>query len=118
MSSTGKTSPDPLWANAGTKVILRTADEYNAERFSRFLGKHEVMESSTSISFGAHQVRDGVSISEHRQMKPVVSANNIMELNNLEAYLSLPGNTPVARVEFECHELVDQVAGFVPRVDT
>ena len=68
-----------------------------------------MIESSTSISFGAHQVRDGVSISEHRQMKPVVSANDIMALDNLEAYLSLLGNTPVARVEFEYHELVDQM---------
>ena len=48
-------------------------------------------------------------------MKPVVSANDIMELNNLEAYLSLPGNTPVARVEFKYHELIDQAAGFVAK---
>jgi len=99
----------------GTKVIFRAADEYNAERFSRFLGQQEVMESRTSITFGAHQVRDGVSLAEHKQMKPVVSPNDIMSLNNLDAFLSLPGNVPVARVQFPYHELPGNAEGFVAK---
>jgi type IV secretory pathway TraG/TraD family ATPase VirD4 len=101
----------------GTKVIFRAADEYNAERFSRFLGKQEVIESNESITFGAHQVRDGISLSEHRQTKPVVSLNDIMALNNLEAYLSLPGNVPVAKLGFQYHELPGLAVNFIQKIE-
>jgi len=101
----------------GTKVIFRAADEYNAVRFSNFLGTQEVIESNESITFGAHQVRDGVSLSEHRHTKPVVSAHEIMSLNDLEAYLSLPGNVPLANIRFDYHELAKQAEVFVPKVN-
>lgn len=100
----------------GTKVIFRAADEYNAERLSRSLGKKDVIESNESISFGAHQYRDGVSLSEHRQTKPIVTPNDIMALNNLEAYLKLPGNVPVSKVSFEYHKLIDSEPAFLEKV--
>jgi hypothetical protein len=67
---------------------------------SQMLGEQEIMESVEGISYGAHQMRDGVSLNEHKRMKPVVSATDIMSLNDLEAYLKLPGNLPVTRLKF------------------
>ena len=60
----------------------------------------EVLESNESLSMGAHHMRDGVSIAHQRRLQPIVSASEIMELNKLEAYVSLPGNYPVAKLTF------------------
>lgn len=83
-----------------TKVIFRNGDPETAKYMSQMLGEQEIMESVEGISYGAHQMRDGVSLNEHKRMKPVVSATDIMSLNDLEAYLKLPGNLPVTKLKF------------------
>jgi hypothetical protein len=53
------------------------------------------------FSNGANEIRDGVSLNEHKRLKPVVNITDIMSLNDLEAYLKLPGNLPVTKLKFE-----------------
>ena len=83
-----------------TKVIFRNGDPETAKYMSEMLGEQEILESVEGISYGAHQMRDGVSLNEQKRMKPVVSATVIMSLNDLEAYLKLPGNLPVTKLKF------------------
>ena len=45
-------------------------------------------------------MRDGVSLNDQNKMKPVVTPTDLMSLNNREAYLKLPGNLPIAKVQF------------------
>ena len=45
-------------------------------------------------------MRDGVNVSQHRHIKPVVTASQIMQLENLEAYLKFPGKFPVSKIVF------------------
>lgn len=89
----------------GTKLIFRTPDTYTAKRMSEFLGEQEVLEAQESISFGAHQMRDGVSLSDRQHKKPLVDYSELMKLENLTAYLQLPRNFPVAKVTFSYHDL-------------
>lgn len=91
--------------NTGTKVIFRLPDTYTATRISEFLGKQEIIEPNESISYGAHQMRDGVNLSDQRLSKPTISYTDIIQLNNLEAYLQLPGNMPITKVKFEYHNI-------------
>lgn len=88
----------------GTKVIFRTPDSYTAKRMSEFLGEQEVQESQESISFGAHQMRDGVNLSDQKRNKLLVPYSEIMKLPNLTAYLQLPRDFPIARVAFEYNQ--------------
>ena len=62
----------------GTKVLFRAVDTDVASRVARYLGEQEKEEASESISFGAHQMRDGVNLSHQRQTKPVATASQIM----------------------------------------
>jgi type IV secretory pathway TraG/TraD family ATPase VirD4 len=71
-----------------------------ALRVSRYMGEQEKEVASESISFGAHQMRDGVNLSHQIQTKPVVSASQVMLLQNLEAYLRFPGSFPIAKITF------------------
>lgn len=94
------------------KVVFRIEGADIAERMSKWLGVQEVLESAENISYGAHQMRDGVSLNENRKEKPTVHYDKIMKLRNLEAYLKVPGNYPVARVVFKVHDLPNVAAGF------
>lgn len=102
----------------GTKVLFRSVDTHIAERISKYLGDQEKMESSESISFGAHQMRDGVNLSDQKNIKPVVRASDIMMLEDLEAYLKLPGNFPISKVKFEYLKLSFKNEYFVAKQDS
>jgi type IV conjugative transfer system coupling protein TraD len=93
----------------GTKLVFRSPDAYTAKRMSEFLGEQEVVEHSESISFGAHQMRDGVSLAEQRRNKTVIPYTDILNLPNLQAYIKLPCDLPVAKLTFKYHEFNDQI---------
>lgn len=97
-----------------TKVIFRNGDPETAKHMSQMLGEQEVKESMEGISYGANSIRDGVSLNEQKRLKPVVSANDIMILDDLEAYLKLPGNLPVAKVKLNLDQTEKLCLGFMP----
>lgn len=97
----------------GTKVLFRCVDSDIANRVSRYLGEQEKREAAESISFGAHQMRDGVSLSEQKQTKLVVSGSQIMMLNDLEAYLKFPQDLPVTKIKFDYQEIENVTQPFV-----
>ena len=99
----------------GTKVLFRAVDTEVATRVARYLGEHEKEEASESISFGAHQMRDGVNLSHQKQTKPVVNASQIMQLKDLEAYLKFPGNFPVSKIDFSYLKLPVQTAVYIEK---
>jgi len=99
----------------GTKLIFRTPDSYTAKRMSEFFGEQEVLELQESISFGAHQMRDGVSLSGQKRKQSLVSYTQIMQLPNLSAYLQLPQDFPVTKVAFKYLNLPVNQSVFVER---
>ena len=99
----------------GTKLLFRSVDTDVATRTARYLGEQEKQEANESISFGAHQMRDGVNLSNSKQTKPVVNASQIMMLNDLEAYLKFPQNLPVTKIKFDYLEIKGKTLGFVEK---
>ena len=99
----------------GTKVLFRAVDTDMALRVSRYMGEQEKEIASESISFGAHQMRDGVNLSHQIQTKPVVSASQVMQLQNLEAYLKYPGSFPVSRITFSYMKCSLQNLAFIDK---
>lgn len=85
----------------GTKVLFRAVDTDVATRVSRFLGEQEKEEVSTSISYGAHQMRDGVNLNQQKQTKAVITASHVMLLKDLEAYIKYPGGFPISKLTFD-----------------
>ncbi len=100
----------------GTKLLFRSVDTDIATRIARYLGEQEKQEANESISFGAHQMRDGVSLSNNKQIKPVVTASQIMMLGDLEAYLKFPQNLPVTKVKFDYTHIEKKAEIFVKRL--
>jgi len=99
----------------GTKIIFRTPDSHTAKRMSEFLGEQEIVESSESVSFGAHQMRDGVSLSDRKSQKPLIPYTELMKIPNLEAYLQLPRDFPIAHITFTYHAMEKVHEAFVKK---
>lgn len=100
-----------------TKVVFRIEGADVAERLSKWLGMQEVSEMIANISYGAHQMRDGVSLNDLRKEMPTIHPDRLMKLPDLEAYLKLPGDYPIAKVKFKIHELPKIAEGFVEKGD-
>lgn len=67
------------------------------------------------ISYGAHQMRDGVSLNYQCKEKPTIHPDRLMKLPDLQAYLKLPGDYPIAKVSFKVHKFEKMAEGFVER---
>jgi len=111
----GRATTQTMSGLTGTKILFRAPEPVAAKRMSELLGEQEVMEVVESISFGAHQMRDGVSLSDQKRMKLTIPYTDLLQLNNLEAYLRLPGNYPIAKVRFPYHDLPPSVTAFVKK---
>ena len=98
-----------------TKVVFRIEGAEIAERMSKWLGIQEVSETTENISYGAHQMRDGVSLNDQRKEKPTINPDRLMKLPDLEAYLKVPGDYPIAKITFEIHRLAKVAEGFLER---
>lgn len=88
----------------GTKLVFRM-DSYGAKQMSDLFGEQEILEPSESISFGAHQMREGISLTDQQKVRPLISPADLMKLDNFEAFLKFPRNLPATKVKFMLHNV-------------
>ncbi len=96
----------------GTKLCFRQEDPDIARRMSRFFGEREFKEVQEGLSYGAHEMRDGVSLSTIEKTKPTVAPTKILELKDLEAFIKLPGGIPAAKTRFKYQKMHPLTDGF------
>lgn len=89
----------------GTKVCFRQGDADIATRMSKFFGEEEYVEVQEGLSYGAHEMRDGVNLSNIKKFRPTIPSTKILELNNLEAFVKLAGKLPAAKTNFKYYSL-------------
>jgi hypothetical protein len=82
---------------------------------AKVIGQRELIDKKEGFSYGAHEMRDGVSIHEERRQEPIVKPSAFLCLEDLSAFLKLPGNWPVARLEFQLQSRPCREEAFVPR---
>ena len=109
----GNPTARSMASNYNTKVFFRSPEPNTAQWISKTIGENEVSEHSEGISFGAHQMRDGVSINEQKRIKPIVPYTEFMALPNLTAYLKLAGDYPVTKLEFKYINLPEIAEPFI-----
>ncbi len=85
----------------GTKVCFRQGDAEIARRMSSLFGEREIKEMQEGISYGAHEMRDGVTLSNREKSSPTISVSRMLTLNNLEAFVKLPGKYPATKLKFK-----------------
>ncbi len=111
----GRNGAETISGLCGTRVVLAAPDRDTAQWSADSLGRTEVEEVAEGFSYGANTIRDGVSLTPKRELRPLALASEIMQLPNLTGYLRFPGPLPVAGIELT-HVARPKVAErFVPR---
>jgi type IV conjugative transfer system coupling protein TraD len=97
----GRDETEALTALFNTNIFYRTKCPDSAAWMSKIMGGLEMIEKREGYSYGANDMRDGVSVHQERRREPVVKDSEFLELNDLQAFLRLPGNWPVTELKFE-----------------
>lgn len=99
-----------------TSIYFRTPRSETASWVSKELGESEIEEMHENISYGANTMRDGISLSKHKIRRPAVPYTDIQRLDDLEAFLRVSGNFPIAKIKFKVFKSKKQISGFEPAV--
>jgi type IV conjugative transfer system coupling protein TraD len=81
-----------------TKLYFRSTENAICDDVSKQLGEYELLEYDQTTSFGANPIRDGKTLTPNRKTKRVVYPDEIRMLPDLECYIQLPTDAPVAKV--------------------
>lgn len=111
----GREATEALLSFFNTKICFRTESTESAIWAERSMGSQEVIEMREGFSYGANDIRDGVTLNQERRKTPVVMDAQVMNLNDLEAYLKLPGNFPVTKIKFNYKKRNDVATPLVAR---
>ncbi len=90
-----RTGAEALTGLCSTWVLYRANEPATAEWSSKALGNAEHMEAHEGLSYGANEIRDGMTLSLSRQLRPLVLPTELLNLPDREGYLRLPGDWPV-----------------------
>jgi type IV conjugative transfer system coupling protein TraD len=102
-------------SSLSTRFMFRAPDPEIAQWSSKNLGETVIEEVREGISYGANTIRDGVSIQKIEVQKPVVSASEILQLNNLMCYVRVPGDYPITQLHLQPFNRKPTQMGFLLR---
>lgn len=80
------------------------------------LGQVEQVEANEGMSYGANDMRDGVSLSRAQVTRPLVLPTEIVNLENLHGFLRFGRNLPVVRFRSRFVEGPAEVPAFVKKL--
>ncbi|HXH55399.1 MAG TPA: type IV secretion system DNA-binding domain-containing protein, partial [Gammaproteobacteria bacterium] len=95
----GREDAEALSAMYNTNLCYRTKCPDTAQWMSRIVGQREVVEKKEGFSYGANDIRDGVSMHQERRKEALVLESEFLKLNDCEAYLILPENVPITKIK-------------------
>lgn len=94
----GRDEAEALLSMYNTNLCYRTKCPDTAQWMSKLTGQRELIEQREGFSYGANDIRDGVSVQQDRRKEPLILDTEFLKLNDREAYLVLPENTPITKV--------------------
>ncbi|WP_347251917.1 type IV conjugative transfer system coupling protein TraD [Legionella sp.] len=111
----GQSGAKEIFDLLNTRFFFRSPSSDMARLVASELGEEEIEESRESYSYGAESLRDGISLSNQRVNRPIVSYPQILELNDLSCFLRLPGNYPITQLNLSLSKRQAHFKGFIER---
>ncbi|WP_273855276.1 type IV secretion system DNA-binding domain-containing protein [Serratia liquefaciens] len=105
----GKDFADAIWDLLNTKFFFRAPSSTVAEWVAKELGEMRHMKFRDQYSYGVDTIRDGVSFSKDEVRELLVSYSDVQKLNDLQCYVTLPGDYPVVKMDIK-YKAMRQVA--------
>ena len=112
----GHDAATTLSSAPSTKVILRTDEPETAKWASELIGSHEVERLQVTQLAGLSTYREGVNLSPHRTVEPLVLADEIKLLQPLNGYLCIAGNNRTT-IHIPKDYLTEKHEPFIPRAE-
>ena len=101
--------------NIFTWFFFRSPSADLAKIVSQELGEQEIEDMRENYSYGANNIRDGISIGAQQMTKTIVFYPEIMELPDMKCYLRLPASYPVMLLELKLERRPQTEIGFIKR---
>jgi type IV secretory pathway TraG/TraD family ATPase VirD4 len=111
----GRDEAEALLSMYNTNLCYRTKCPDTALWMSRLTGQREIIEKREGFSYGANDIRDGVSVQQERRKEPLILDAEFLKLNDCEAYMLLPENTPVTKITLTAKQRPELSKVLIPR---
>lgn len=98
-----------------TRYFFRSPSYDMAKRVAQQIGKARYNVFSEQYSYGAQEVRDGVSFTKREGDKPVVTPDEIMQLADLTCLVTYPAELPVTKLTLKYQPYPEHAKGFIAR---
>jgi type IV conjugative transfer system coupling protein TraD len=102
--------------NCRNKMIMNIDDTYTAKWCSDLFGEGELVEWNEGLSYGSHEMRDGVNSQKISRMKRAILPSEFSKLNTGSGYIKMPGFNP-SLVNFKGTNIPQEAAAFVENTD-
>lgn len=99
--SYGHDGAEALTGLCATWTCLRQNDPDTAKWTALSFGETEIMEAQQGLSYGANDMRDGVSLQQTRRNRPLILPTQISNLADLEGYIRMPGDAPIGHFKMK-----------------
>lgn len=86
--------------NCKSKIYMNIAGKEAAQYCSGSLGEGEIEEWHEGLSYGAHEMRDGIQVNRNKVIRPVVLPSELMMLKTGEGFINFAGFKP-AKFKFD-----------------
>lgn len=111
----GTSAAKEMFDLLNTRFFFRSPSSNMARLVSQELGEQEIDQSRENYSYGANTIRDGISIGNQRVTQPIVTASEVMDMEDLTAYLRVPSSIPVCKLNVKFKKLKEVSEGFIKR---
>jgi len=95
----GNKFAEAIYDLLNTKYFFRSPSASVAKFVEEDIGETVRKKFSEQTSFGADQVRDGISFGKDEERISIVSYTDVQMLEDLECFVTLPGNYPVVKMK-------------------
>lgn len=113
----GPNGLDALMDSCSTHIFFRQNNNASAEYASKQLGKADMYESTSNLSYGASDVRDGQQHGQQRHLRELVLPSEIQALPDLHGYIRFGKGLPVSKFELKYKERKSVADPFVEDTD-
>lgn len=96
----GRDTTDTITSLCRNKIFFAVPDNETADFCSQNLGFQEIEEVKEGISYGANEIRDGVSLNTQKSLKRLVIPSELMFMRKLQAYIKFAGDFPISKISF------------------
>ncbi|MFC1502821.1 type IV conjugative transfer system coupling protein TraD [Pseudomonadota bacterium] len=111
----GTNAAQEMFDLLNTRLFFRSPSNEMAKISSQDLGEQEVDISKENYSYGAHAMRDGISLGHQTVTRPTVTPSEIMQLDDLQCWLRTPGDYPITKLNLKFDKMRSIVPPFLKR---